>query len=72
MTLHLEYLIDEKGKQKSVVIPQKEWNYFQTDYHKTKKKLEVLLGIQEALREVKEIQSGKKKAKTLQEVLDEL
>jgi hypothetical protein len=72
MTLHLEYLTDESGKQKSVVIPQKEWNFFQTDYQKTKKKLEILLGIQNAMREVREIQSGKRKARTLKSVMQEM
>ena len=42
------------------------------EYNKIKNKLHVLLGIQDALKEVKEIRSGKRKGKSLSAVLDEL
>ncbi len=39
MTLHIEYITDAKGKQKSVIIPHKEWTALLSDYEKTNKKL---------------------------------
>ena len=72
MTLHLEYITDRKGKAKSVVIPRKEWDLFQNDYMHMKNKLAVLLGLRDAIKEVHDIQSGKKKAKSLSDFLNEL
>ena len=72
MTLHLEYITDRSGKAKSVVIPRKEWDFIQNDYMQVKNKLAVLLGLRDAMKEVREIQSGKKKAKSLSDFLNEL
>lgn len=72
MTLHIEYLTDHKGKHKAVVIPNNEWIKFSAEYEKMKNKLSVLLGIQTAIREVKDIQSGKRKGKSLSDLLDEI
>lgn len=72
MDLHLQYITNDKGKPLSVVIPQKEWEHFQREYNKIKKKLEILLGIENALNEVEMIQSGKKSGKSLTKFLNEL
>jgi hypothetical protein len=72
MTLHLEYITDLKGKQKSVVIPAREWQKFTKEYEMLKNKLSVMMGLDSALKEVKEIKSGKKKAKPFSEFLNEL
>ena len=71
MTLHIEYITDARGKQKSVVIPHKQWNALMADYQKTKKKLEVLNGIGRALNQVDLIKKGKLKKQTLGEFLHE-
>lgn len=71
MTLHIEYLTDSKGKTKSVVIPQKEWEAFNREVNKLKNKLAILLGIREAMNEVRTIREGKKKGKTLRQLLNE-
>ena len=72
MTLHLDYIKDTKGRTKSVVIPNREWEYFRSEYDKMKSKLSILLGIKIAMKEMREIQSGKRKAKFFSEFLDEL
>ena len=71
MTLHIEYITDAKGKQKSVIIPHKEWTAFLSDYEKTKKKLEVLNGIGQALTEVELIKKGAIKKQSLSAFLNE-
>ncbi len=71
MTLHLEYITDGSGKPKSVVIPRKEWDFIQNDYMQMKNKLAVLLGLRDAMKEVREIQRGKRKAKSLSDFLNE-
>ena len=72
MDLHLQYITNDKGATQAVVIPHKEWDLFQKEYNKLKKKLDILLGIENALKEVDLIQSGKKKGKSLATFIDEL
>ena len=72
MDLHLQYITNDKGATQAVVIPHKEWDLFQKEYNKLKKKLDILLGIGNALEEVDMIQSGKKKGKSLATFIDEL
>ena len=72
MTLHINYITDLKGKPKSVVIPNAEWQKFTKEYEMLKNKLSVLTGLEGALKEVKEIKAGKKKAKPFSEFLNEL
>lgn len=72
MHIKLEYIKDKKGRRKRVVIPVKQWEAFETDYIRTKNKLRVLMGIRDALREVKDIENGKKGGKTLEELIGEL
>jgi len=72
MTLHIEYITDLKGKPKSVVIPNGEWLKFTKEYEMLKNKLTVMMGLESALKEVKEIKAGKKKAKPFSDFLNEL
>ncbi len=72
MNLHIHYLTDQKGKHTAVQIPDHEWKAFLLDYQKTKNKLDILLGIQDALNEVREIQKGRRKGKSLRDALNEL
>ena len=69
MTLRIEYITDEKGRHKSVVIPHSQWMTYQAEQSKIKNKLEVLLGIRDAMKEVHQIQTGKKKGKSLRSFL---
>lgn len=69
--MNIQYITDEKGEQQ-VVIPQKEWLSFQKEYDKIKMKLQILLGLENALKEVKLFRNGRKKGKTLNAFLDEL
>jgi hypothetical protein len=72
MVLHIDYITDQKGNTKSVIIPNKEWERLCSDLEKTKNKLNILLGIQDAMNEVKSLQGRKKKAKTLSDFLNEI
>jgi hypothetical protein len=64
--------MDSKGKATAVQIPLREWVALQKALEKGKKKQEFLEGLEEAAKEIKQIEAGKKKAKTLEELLDEL
>jgi hypothetical protein len=72
MTLHIEYLTDLKGKPKSVVIPNNEWNKFTKEVEMLKNKLSVMTGLVSAIQEVNEIKAGKRKAKSFADFLNEL
>jgi len=72
MNLNMQYITDANGLQQAVIIPRKEWIAFENEYNKLRKKLEILLGIENALNEVHLIQTGKKGGKTLKSFLNEL
>lgn len=72
MNIKIEYIIDNKGKHKSVIIPHRQWKNLQSDYSKLRYKLRIILGIKNAVEEVNSIRTGVKKGKTLRRVLDEL
>lgn len=71
--MSVQYIIDEKGKQTAVIVPIEEWRQLKEAHEKLLNKLEVLEGLQDALKEVQEIKQGKrKKGKTLGEFLNEM
>ncbi len=69
--MNVNYITDNDGKQSAVIVPIGEWENFVKKYNKIKNKLAILTGLQNAVEEVKLIQTGKKKGKTLREFLDE-
>ncbi len=72
MNLKIEYITDKKGRQKSVIISRKQWENYEADFNRMKNKIRVLTGLNEALDEVNEIQNGRKKGKSLKQIIDEL
>lgn len=71
--MSVQYITDEKGKQTAVIVSIEAWRQLQAEHEKLLNKLEVLGGIQEALKEVQEINQGKrKKGRTLGEFLNEI
>ncbi len=71
--MSVQYIIDEKGKQTAVVVPIEEWKELKAEHEKLLNKLEVLVGLQDALKEVQEIKQGKRiKGRTLGEFLNEM
>lgn len=67
----INYLTDAEGNQVAVQIPIAEWKLFQKEFDTVKRKLEILLGIKDALQEVEQAKKGKIKLQTLTEFLDE-
>jgi hypothetical protein len=77
MTLHLQYISDDKGNPSAVIIPINEWNSILKQINvetedKEPTKEQILKGIKDGLREVKLIRSGKRKQKSLKAFLNEL
>ena len=59
--MSVQYIVNEKGKQTAVVVPIEEWKELKAEHEKLLNKLEVLGGLQDALKEVQEIKEGKRK-----------
>jgi len=71
--MSVQYITNEKGKQTAVIIPIEEWRQLKAEHEKLLHKLEILDGLQDALKEVQEIKQGKrKKGRTLGEFLNEM
>lgn len=61
---------NEEGKQAAVIVPIEEWKQLKAANEKLQNKLDILGGLQDALKEVQEIKQGKrKKGRTLGEFL---
>ena len=64
----MQYLVNDRGRNTAVLVPIKEYN----DLKQSKRKLQILLGIDNALQEVADVKAGKRKeGRTLEEFLDE-
>lgn len=59
--MQVQYITDKKGHKTNVVIPFKDWEHLMKEMQKQR----VLLGLKEAVSEVKTMLSGKKKIKTI-------
>ena len=66
--MEIQYITDTKGHKKNVVIPYKEWENLMKEMRKQR----VLLGLKEAVSQVKAMIAGKKRMKTIDELIDEL
>ncbi len=70
--LNLEYITDNKGHKKSVIISYPDWKKFEKKQKKIENKLKFLEGIDKSVDEVIDVLKGNKKAKSLKDLLDEL
>ena len=66
--MQIEYITDKAGHKKSVVVPYREWEKLLKEMEKQR----VLLGVKGAVSEVNQMLAGRKKERSLQELLDEL
>ncbi|HBR20964.1 MAG TPA: hypothetical protein DD713_00095 [Nitrospiraceae bacterium] len=66
--MQVQYITDKKGHKTNVVIPFKDWEHLMKEMQKQR----VLLGLKEAVSEVKAMLTGKEKMRTIEEIIDEL
>jgi hypothetical protein len=71
MSVALKYMVDEKGEKTSVLVPLKTWQKINQENASLQKKLQVLMGIQAGLNEVKAASRTGKKLPTLKSFLRE-
>ena len=66
--MQIQYITDKKGHKTNVVIPYKEWEHLMKEMQKQK----ILLGLKDAVSEVKAMLTGKEKMKTIDNLINEL
>ncbi len=66
--MQVQYITDKKGHKTNVVIPYKDWEHLMKEMQKQR----VLLGLKEAVSEVKTMLTGKKKMRTIYNLINEL
>ena len=71
MATSVQFVIDNKGHKKSVIVPYKEWEELNQKYEKLNNKVQILTGIQDALKEVDQAKKTGKKLPTLTDFLNE-
>jgi hypothetical protein len=71
MTYSLSYISDSKGRHTAVQIPMKDWKKVEQRLREADFLTNLRSSFSDALQEVKLHRQGKKKLKTLEELLDE-
>jgi len=70
--VNIRYVTDTAGKRREVIIPYKTWTSLTGELEALREKQEILMGLQQACREIKKQEKGELKEQTLDEFLDEL
>lgn len=71
MATPLQFIIDNEGHKKSVVVPYEKWKELNQRYEELYSKVQILTGIQEARKEVEQAHKSGKKLQTLTDFLHE-
>ncbi|MFC0609829.1 hypothetical protein ACFFGQ_18975 [Rufibacter quisquiliarum] len=71
MATPIQFIIDNEGHKKSVIVPYKQWEELNQRYEKLNNKVQILTGIQEAMNEVANSRKTGKKLQTLSDFLNE-
>jgi hypothetical protein len=70
--LNIRYVTDTVGKRKEVIVPYQTWASITGELEELREKQKILLGLQQACRDVKKQEKGELKEQPLDEFLDEL
>jgi len=70
--VNIRYVTDTVGKRKEVIVPYQTWTNITGELEALREKQRILLGLQQACREIKQQEKGELKEQTLDEFLDEL
>jgi len=70
--VNIRYVTDTVGNRKEVIVPYQTWTSITGELEALREKQKILLGLQQACREVKKQEKGELKEQTLEEFLDKL
>ncbi len=65
----IKYIVDDKGKKTTVLVPIKEWESLNENFKKLQNKLQVFTSVHKGLLEVKQSRKSGKKMQSLKEFL---
>jgi len=71
MITNVQYVVDNSGSKISVILPFIEWEKLNSEYQKLQNKMEIMLGIQNSIAEIKEAKKTGIKLQTLTDFLNE-
>ncbi|WP_187263074.1 hypothetical protein [Pontibacter beigongshangensis] len=71
MATQIQYITDQNGQKKSVIVPVKQWEEINQRYEKLSNKVRILTGVTEAIKEVKQVRKTGKEMQTLADFLNE-
>jgi len=71
MSQAVQYLLNDDGKKSAVIVPFCRWETLTNRYQKLRTKYNVLLGIQDSLKEIIQAEKKREKLQTLDEFLSE-
>jgi hypothetical protein len=68
----VQYVINDKGKKVSAIVPIRKWEMLTKRCQKLQHEQNILLGIKESLEEIKHAEKTGEKLQTLDEFLNEI
>ena len=71
MLTEIQYNTDANGNPTSVIVPYQEWKKLNERHAKLKRKVQLLTGLQDAMREVKKARQSGEKLSTLTDFINE-
>ena len=71
MDINIQYIKDELGNEKAVVIPIEEWKKIESNLQELLQYASMKSGLKESFLELKEIVKGNKKGKSAKDFLNE-
>ena len=71
MPTPIQFIIDQEGHKKSVIVPYKQWEELNRQYEQLNNKVKILTGIQDAMKEVEQARQTGRKLPTLTDFLNE-
>ncbi|MDB5263477.1 MAG: hypothetical protein JWQ14_2760 [Adhaeribacter sp.] len=71
MATPIQFIIDHEGNKKSVIVPFEQWQALNRRYEKLNNKVQILTGIQEAMKEVDYARKTGRKLQSLTDFLNE-
>lgn len=69
---NVKYITDKKGKRQEVIVPFTVWKGITEELEALREKQQILLGLQQACKEVKKQKKGELPEQTLEDFLNEL
>jgi len=70
--MNVKYVTDPKGKRREVIVPYQTWTDITSELELLREKQSILMGLQQACREVKLQEKGALEEQAMDEFLDEL